>query len=104
MEVQTIRPIGCVKEATRVLGDKWTPQILRSFFNHTSLRFCEIEDLIPEINPRTLSARLSALEQEGIIARHLARGSSRHEYKLTQKGEALGPILQLMDSWSEAHS
>lgn len=96
--------IGCVKEATRVLGDKWTPQLLRFFVNEESVRFCQIQDLVEGINPRTLSARLDALEKEGIIEKITAPQKSRCEYRLTEKGKALTPILHDMEAWSEKYA
>lgn len=96
--------IGCVKAATRILGDKWTPQLLRFFSNQDCLRFCQIQDLVEGINPRTLSARLDMLEQEGIIDKITATESSRCEYRLTEKGRSLTPILHDMELWSDRYA
>jgi DNA-binding HxlR family transcriptional regulator len=102
--MQTTDTIGCVKAATKVLGDKWTPQLLRFFVNEESVRFCQIQDLVEGINPRTLSARLDSLEQEGIIEKVTAPEKSRCEYRLTQKGKELTPILRDMQTWSERYA
>lgn len=96
--------IGCVKAATKILGDKWTPQLLRFFVNEDSVRFCQIQDLVEGINPRTLSARLDALEKEGIIEKVIAPQKSRCEYRLTQKGKELTPILHDMHLWSDRYA
>lgn len=96
--------IGCVKAATKIIGDKWTPQLLRFFVNEESVRFCQIQDLVEGINPRTLSARLDTLEQEGIIEKTFASEKSRCQYRLTQKGKELTPILQDMQAWSERYA
>lgn len=96
--------IGCVKAATKILGDKWTPQLLRFFVNEKTVRFCQIQDLVEGINPRTLSARLDSLEQEGIIEKITAPEKTRCEYRLTPKGEALIPILRDMQVWSAAYA
>ena len=101
MATQTI---GCVKSATKILGDKWTPQILRFFVNEKTVRFCQIQDLVDGINPRTLSARLESLEQEGIITKSPTTSQSRCEYSLTEKGEDLIPILHDMQQWSERYA
>ncbi|HJM04024.1 MAG TPA: helix-turn-helix domain-containing protein [Candidatus Saccharimonadaceae bacterium] len=93
--------IGCVKAATQVLGDKWSPQILRYFVNEKNVRFCQIQDLVEGINPRTLSARLDALENQGIIIKQPTTSESRCEYSLTEKGECLIPILKDMQAWSD---
>ena len=96
--------IGCVKEATRILGDKWTPQLLRFFVNEDTVRFCQIQDLVEGINPRTLSARLDHLEAEGIITKNATTSDSRCEYRLTTKGRDLLPILKNMQVWSEQYA
>jgi DNA-binding HxlR family transcriptional regulator len=100
----TYDSIGCVKAATRIIGDKWTPQLLRFFINEESVRFCQIQDLVEGINPRTLSARLDALEKEGIISKVFPNDRARCEYKLTEKGRALAPILHDMEVWSERYA
>lgn len=92
--------IGCVDSATAILGNKWTPQLLRYFINEESVRFCQIQDLVGGINPRTLCARLEQLEAEGIIVKHPSEESSRSVYQLTDKGRDLMPILQTMQTWS----
>jgi len=102
--MQTTESIGCVKAATRILGDKWTPQLLRFFINEESVRFCQIQDLVEGINPRTLSARLDGLENEGIIEKVTAPEKSRCEYRLTKKGKELTPILRDMQAWSEQYA
>jgi DNA-binding HxlR family transcriptional regulator len=94
--------VGCVGAATDILGDKWTPQLLRHFFAQDKVRFCQLQDNCKGINPRTLSARLTRLETSGIIQR-LPTDTSRHEYAITQKGKDLLPILQSMRAWSEKY-
>lgn len=100
----TYDTIGCVKGATKILGDKWTPQLLRFFINEDSVRFCQIQDLVEGINPRTLSARLDSLEKEGIIEKIFPNDRTRCEYRLTEKGKALTPILHDMEVWSERYA
>ena len=100
----TYDTIGCVKAATKILGDKWTPQLLRFFINEDSVRFCQIQDLVEGINPRTLSARLDSLEKEGIIEKIFPNDRTRCEYHLTEKGKALAPILHDMEVWSERYA
>jgi DNA-binding HxlR family transcriptional regulator len=96
--------IGCVKAATKIIGDKWTPQLLRFFVNEESVRFCQIQDLVEGINPRTLSSRLDTLEQEGIIEKIFPGEKSRCQYRLTQKGKELTPILHDMQAWSDRYT
>jgi DNA-binding HxlR family transcriptional regulator len=95
--------VGCVKAATEILGDKWTPQLLRFFINEEVVRFCQLQDLVGGINPRTLSARLLTLEDNSIIEK-LPSHSTRCEYRLTDKGRDLLPILQDMEQWSDKYT
>ena len=60
-------------------------------------RFCELERSLEGISPRTLSLRLRALEEEGIVERHTyPEVPPRVEYALTEKGEALVPLIEDM--------
>jgi len=57
-------------------------------------RFCELERSLAGISPRTLSLRLRALEEDGIVERHTyPEVPPRVEYSLTQKGLDLLPII-----------
>ncbi len=63
-------------------------------------RFCELERSLEGISPRTLSLRLRALEEEGIVARQTyPEVPPRVEYALTDKGEALVPIVEAMRAY-----
>jgi DNA-binding HxlR family transcriptional regulator len=98
------QPVGCVKAATEVIGDKWTPQLLRFFINEEKVRFCQLQDLAEGINPRTLSARLDQLEEQGIIEKTMTTSAARCEYSLTDKGHDLMPIIIDMESWSSKYA
>ncbi|HEX5469747.1 MAG TPA: helix-turn-helix domain-containing protein [Gaiellaceae bacterium] len=76
-----------------IIGAKWTAVIVHDL-SEGSRRFSELERSCPGISPRTLSERLRVLEQEGIIRRTSAR--RRVDYRLTEKGEALLPIIDAM--------
>jgi DNA-binding HxlR family transcriptional regulator len=98
------KPIGCLQAATDILGDKWTPHLLRYFINEETVRFCQLQDLTGGINPRTLSSRLTNLEETGIIKKIISGPGSRCEYQLTSKGHDLLPILLDMEAWSEKYA
>lgn len=104
MSTKTLETIGCVKAATKIIGDKWTPQLLRFFINEESVRFCQIQELVEGINPRTLSARLDHLEAAGIITKSATTSDSRCEYRLTPKGQALLPVIKDMQLWSDRYA
>ena len=65
-------------------------------------RFCELERSLAGISPRTLSLRLRALEEEGIVERATFPAvPPRVEYALTEKGLALIPIIEDMRTYGE---
>ncbi len=85
-----------------VIGEKWTLLILRDLMRKGPLRFQSLEAGLPGVAPNTLSARLKALEAQGVIATRLyEQHPPRYEYYLTEKGEALGPVLKALRAWGE---
>jgi len=85
-----------VCQTANIVCGKWTILILRDLAESRS-RFCTLERSLEGISPRTLSLRLRALEEEGIVARHTyPEVPPRVEYALTAKGRALVPIIEAM--------
>ena len=79
-----------------VISGKWTLLVIRDLAAGSS-RFCELERSLEGISPRTLSLRLRALEEQGIVERHtFPEVPPRVEYALTEKGEALVPLIEDM--------
>ena len=75
---------------------KWTILVIRDLAEGCS-RFCELERSLAGISPRTLSLRLRALEEEGIVDRRTyPEVPPRVEYELTEKGRALLPLIDDM--------
>jgi DNA-binding HxlR family transcriptional regulator len=82
-----------------IVCGKWTLLIIRDLAEGRS-RFCELERSLAGISPRTLSLRLRALEEEGILARQtFPEVPPRVEYALTDKGRALIPIIDAMRAY-----
>ena len=79
-----------------VICSKWTVLVIRDLAEGRS-RFCELERSLAGISPRTLSLRLRALEEEGIVERRTyPEVPPRVEYALTEKGRALQPLIEDM--------
>jgi DNA-binding HxlR family transcriptional regulator len=79
-----------------IVCGKWTLLMIRDLAEGSS-RFCELERSLEGISPRTLSLRLRALEEEGVVERHtFPEVPPRVEYALTEKGEALVPLIEDM--------
>ncbi len=84
-----------------IVCGKWTILLVRDLAEGRS-RFCELERSLAGISPRTLSLRLRALEEEGIVERHTyPEVPPRVEYALTEKGMALLPIVDGMRDYGE---
>ncbi len=79
-----------------IVCGKWTLLVIRDLVDGCS-RFCELERSLEGISPRTLSLRLRALEEEGIVERRtFPEVPPRVEYALTEKGQALLPLIEDM--------
>ncbi len=79
-----------------VVCGKWTLLVIRDLAEGRS-RFCELERSLAGISPRTLSLRLRALEEHGIVERQTyPEVPPRVEYALTDKGRALVPLIEDM--------
>src|SRR3954467_15407029 len=82
-----------------VVCAKWTLLLVRDLAEGCT-RFCELERSLQGISPRTLSLRLRALEDEGIVERRTyPEVPPRVEYQLTEKGLALLPIIESMRAY-----
>jgi DNA-binding HxlR family transcriptional regulator len=90
-----------VCRTAEVVCGKWTLLLIRDLAEGRS-RFCELERSLAGISPRTLSLRLRALEEEGIVERDtFPEVPPRVEYALTEKGRALLPLIDDMRSYGE---
>src|SRR5204863_199265 len=84
-------PVGCCAE---IISGKWTLLLIRDLAEG-SCRFCELERSLEGISPRTLSLRLRALEEYGILERRTyPEVPPRVEYALTDKGRELVPLIE----------
>lgn len=89
-------PVGCCAE---IISGKWTLLVIRDLVGGPC-RFCELERSLAGISPRTLSLRLRALEDAGVLARQTyPEVPPRVEYELTDKGEALVPLIEDMRAY-----
>lgn len=85
-----------VCRTAEIVCGKWTLLVIRDLAEGAS-RFCELERSLEGISPRTLSLRLRALEEEGVVVRNtFPEVPPRVEYALTEKGRALVPLIEDM--------
>jgi DNA-binding HxlR family transcriptional regulator len=88
-----------VCRTAEIVCGKWTLLVIRDLAEGRS-RFCELERSLRGISPRTLSLRLRALEEAGIVERQtFPEVPPRVEYALTDKGRALVPLVEDMRAY-----
>lgn len=87
-----------------LIGDRWTLLILRDVTNGVR-RFDDLAGHLG-VARNILSKRLAALVEEGIVVRAAYRAEAareRHEYRLTEAGRDLLPILLAFMGWGDRH-
>jgi DNA-binding HxlR family transcriptional regulator len=84
--------------AAEVLAMRWTPLVVRNIMIGART-FREIREGIPDISPTVLTDRLRLLERLGVLHRHISGG--RAVYDLTEMGDALREVVQVMSAWGE---
>src|SRR2546430_17618633 len=88
-----------VCRTAEIVCGKWQLLVIRDLAEGRS-RFCELERSLHGISPRTLSLRLRALEEEGVVERQtFPEVPPRVEYALTDKGRALVPLIEDMRTY-----
>jgi DNA-binding HxlR family transcriptional regulator len=86
--------------AIEIIGRRWTGAIIYVLFTGPK-RFCEFNDAIPEVSSRLLTERLKELEEYGLICREVSTDRPIQViYSLTEKGQALQPILKELGEWA----
>jgi DNA-binding HxlR family transcriptional regulator len=97
------RPGTCsVGNAMAILGERWTMLILREAF-YGVRRFTELQRNLG-IARNILSARLQMLVRAGILERRLYQEDpERFEYRLTQAGHDLYPVVVAIMRWGDKH-
>lgn len=84
-----------------LVGDRWTLVLLRDLVNGKR-RYKDFLDSPERIASNILTARLQAMEQNGLIeARAYQQKPRRYEYRLSKRGAALLPVLQEISRWGE---
>lgn len=89
-----------VAQASEVLTERWTPLVVRELLCG-SHRFNDLRRGVPLMSPALLSRRLKQLEHAGVIQRRRTKGGRYWEYHLTQAGEELRPLIEMIGQWGQ---
>src|SRR3546814_14726677 len=99
MQRKTFSTMACpIARSLERVGEWWNILILREAF-YGSTRFDEFQASLG-IATNTLTRRLNALVQEGLLERRrYSDRPPRHEYVLTPKGRDFRPVLLALLAW-----
>ncbi|MEU7614065.1 helix-turn-helix domain-containing protein [Micromonospora sp. NPDC049204] len=93
-----------VEFAVDVIGGKWRPVIL-AHLKEGVHRYGELRRRMPGVSEKMLTQRLRELEADGLILRHDRETNPPHvEYRLTEEGLSLAPVLQALYDWGTARA
>ena len=93
-----------IERTLDIVGEKWTFLVLREAFNGVR-RFADMQ-AITGAPRQVLSARLTRLVDEGLLRKVPYREPGqrqRDEYRLTEKGLDLYPLLVALMHWGDKH-
>jgi DNA-binding HxlR family transcriptional regulator len=104
MPIEAFATQNCsIARPLSVLGERWTLLVLREIFLGNR-RFDEIRAELG-VATNILSARLATLVDQGIVERRLySEHPERFEYRLTEKGRDLQPILLAFLRWGDKYT
>jgi DNA-binding HxlR family transcriptional regulator len=99
------KSFGCPTELTvSVLGGKWRVVIL-AYLKEGVHRYGELKRRLPGISGKVLTQQLRALAPEGLVERTIYSDvPARTEYRLTEYGESLVPVLNAIYRWGLHHA
>lgn len=98
---QQVGAMPCsVARSLSILGDRWTLLIIRSAFMQVR-RFADIQAQLG-VPKHVLSVRLSRLVEDGVLMKvQYQESPPRYEYKLTDKGRDLYPLILMLTAWGD---
>jgi DNA-binding HxlR family transcriptional regulator len=89
-----------VAKASELLAERWTPLVVRELLCG-SHRFNDLQRGVPLMSRSLLAKRLRELERAGVVERHRGADGRGPEYRLTEAGEELRPIVMGLGTWGQ---
>ena len=88
-----------VRHAADLLERRWVISVIWASLEGAA-RFNEFRQAVEGVPPRTLTERLRELEQAGVLERRVVPASPPYaEYRLTDRGRRLAPVVQAVGAW-----
>ena len=101
--VRTYDHFCLVARALESVGDRWSLLVIRDLLSGPK-RFTDLMDRLGGITPKTLSHRLSELEDAGIVTADREPGRREVRYGLTPAGADLRPVIDGLREWGLRHA
>ena len=94
-------PACPVATTVQLIGSKWKLLIMRNLLARP-WRFNELRKDLDGISQKVLTDSLRSMEQDGIITRTVyPEVPPRVEYALSELGESMRPIINVMEVWGK---
>ncbi|MCD4483560.1 winged helix-turn-helix transcriptional regulator [Chromobacterium vaccinii] len=88
----------------RLVGGKWKCSILCHLMDGGELRTGELRRLLAGVSQKVLTEQLRELERDGLVSRTVhPEVPPRVEYRLTELGGSLRPIIDAMCEWGAGY-
>jgi DNA-binding HxlR family transcriptional regulator len=98
------RSVCPVSSSLDVLGDKWTMLIIRDLIIHGPRTYSDFLESPEHISTNILAVRLKLLTRLKLIERTNPQATARNNaFQLTESGEALRPIVEVLARWAQTH-
>ena len=83
-----------------LLNSQWKILIMRELLLHPSERYSEMQHNVAGISQKMLTQSLHEMTADGIVQRQVFPEVPPHvEYRLTELGQSMDPILKAMHNW-----
>lgn len=103
-ETGSVIEICPIRNVIARFGSKWALLTLLIIGEQGVVRFNELGRLIPDVSSRVLSSTLRTLEADGLVERKVyAVVPPKVEYRLTEVGESLLPLIRQLTEWAQAN-
>ncbi|TPR20136.1 transcriptional regulator [Apilactobacillus timberlakei] len=97
---------GCPVESTlQIISGKWKSVILYHLLKNDVMRFNDFTKRISGCSKRMLSLQLKELEDDDVITKKIYPViPPKTEYRLTDFGQTLSPVIKEMEKWGEMYN
>jgi len=87
-----------------LLNSQWKILIMRELLLHSSERYSELQHSVAGISQKMLTQSLHEMTADGIVQRQVfPEVPPRVEYRLTELGQSMDPILKAMHNWGNQY-